>query len=141
MARKGKTNMKRERWMPLSEINVTNLVDVTLVLLIIFMITAPTIRKGIPVNLPEAVASTIKSQNCIIVTLNNEGKIFLDQEPVLPDDLKILVIKQHIAKPNAPILLQADQDIQYGLVIDVMDRIKRAGISDIGLVVEPGREQ
>jgi biopolymer transport protein TolR len=133
--------MRRERWMPLSEINVTNLVDVTLVLLIIFMITAPTIRKGISVNLPKAVASTLKFQNCIIVTLNAEGKVFLDQEPVQLDDLEIMIIKQHNARPQAPILLQADQNIQYGLVIDVMDRLKKAGISDIGLVVEPGHEQ
>lgn len=129
----------------LSEINVTPLVDVMLVLLIIFMVTAPMMTKGIAVNLPETTASALpqkKSNTEVMVT--SRGKVFLDDIPV---DEKVMTEKLRELKEKGAVtqvLLRADRAVPYGKVAKVMAGIRQAGIRNLGLVtasetVRPGK--
>ncbi len=130
--------MRRERIAPIADINVTNLVDVALVLLIVFIIAAPAFKGGIPVRLPRASAPPVPAGSPVLVTLDAEGGLFVDQKPVPPDDLRAVLVRIRIESPGRPVLLEADQALPYGRVIEVMDRIRRADIPDVGLVVSPG---
>ncbi len=130
--------MRRERFAPIADINVTNLVDVALVLLIVFIIAAPAFRGGIPVRLPRASAPPVAAGNPVIVTLDAEGNLFVDGSPVPPDDLRPALVASRLESPGRPVLLEADRELPYGRVIEVMDRIRQAGIADVGLVVSPG---
>ena len=122
----------------LSEINVTPLVDVMLVLLIIFMVTAPMMTKGIAVNLPETTAKALpqkKSNTEVMVT--SRGKIFLDGIPMdekgLAEELRKLKQKGAVTQ----VLLRADKAVAYGRVAKVMAGIREAGITNLGLVTAP----
>ena len=132
--------MKKSPYSTLSEINVTNLVDVTLVILIIFMITAPLLRRGFEISLPKAEAENIQSREHIMVSLVKTGELYINSGFVNSDqfDSKLTRLYQDSGKP--PVLLQADREIPYGQVIALMDRIKKAGINQIGMLVEPGKE-
>jgi biopolymer transport protein TolR len=128
--------MRKNRFPSVAEINVTNLVDVMLVLLIIFMITAPMMRSGIPVNLPKADAQSAGSRENIVVTLTKSG-LFVDGKACAESELgRAVRIKR--GSSSAPVLLEADKDIPYGRVVKVMDVVKRAGVDDLNLVVQPG---
>ena len=115
-----------------SEINVTPFVDVMLVLLIIFMVTAPMMTEGLDVDLPQTRAvETLPTESDL--TVRKDGAIFLDSYEVGLDELqdKInLLVKQQ----NKQLFLQADKDVAYGLVVDVMGRIREAGIDKLGVV-------
>ena len=118
-----------------SEINVTPFVDVMLVLLIIFMVTAPMMTEGLDVDLPQtrAVETLPTESDNMILTVRKDGAIFLDSYEVGLDELqdKInLLVKQQ----NKQLFLQADKDVAYGLVVDVMGRIREAGIDKLGVV-------
>jgi biopolymer transport protein TolR len=132
--------MKKSSYRSLSEINVTNLVDVTLVILIIFMITAPLLRRGFEISLPKAEAENIQSREHIMVSLVKTGELYINSNRVKSElfDTELARLYQTSGKP--PVLLQADREIPYGRVIGLMDRIKKAGIDKIGMVVEPGKE-
>jgi biopolymer transport protein TolR len=128
--------MSKRRHASVAEINVTNLVDVMLVLLIIFMITAPMMRSGIPVNLPKADAQSAANRESVVVTVA-KGGLFVDGKACAESELTRAVrIKRGTS--SSPVLLEADQDIPYGRVVKVMDAIKRAGVEDLNLVVQPG---
>jgi biopolymer transport protein TolR len=130
--------MRKGRNKPLSEINVTNLVDVTLVLLIIFMITAPLLQRGIQVQLPKAQAENIKKQDAIVITLTKEGQFFINNDPVADAGFDRILRSVYETSGKPSVLLRADTEIPYGRVIAFMDRIKKAGIGNLGLVVESG---
>ena len=132
--------MKKSSYRTLSEINVTNLVDVTLVILIIFMITAPLLQRGFEISLPRAEAENIQSREHIMVSLVKTGELYINSNMVKSElfDSELARLYQNSGKP--PVLLQADREIPYGQVIGLMDRIKNAGINQIGMVVEPGKE-
>ena len=132
--------MRKSRYTTLSEINVTNLVDVTLVILIIFMITAPLLRRGFEISLPKAEAENIQSKDHIMVSFVKTGELYINSGFVdgAAFDAELTRLYQASGKP--PVLLQADREIPYGQVITLMDRIKKAGITQIGMVVEPGKE-
>jgi biopolymer transport protein ExbD len=123
----------------MAEINVTNLVDVVLVLLIIFMITAPMLHSGIEVNLPKTKATTRELGEGIVVTINQDGNIFLDDRPVTLKrfDSRLTTLRRQ--KGSETVYLKADREVQYGIVVDVVGRIKNLGITDLGLVSEPAR--
>ncbi len=131
--------MKKYRYSAISEINVTNLVDVTLVILIIFMITAPLLRRGFDIALPRADAENIPSKNHIVVSLDKTGSLHIDNKTVAPEAFDDALSEMFQAAGKPPVLLQADEGIPYGQVISLMDRIKSIGITRIGLVVEPGK--
>ena len=126
----------------LSEINVTPLVDVMLVLLIIFMITAPMLQQGLDVNLPVASGtSQTEQEEQLILTVTKQGEIFLNQtayklEALLP---KLRALYQ--ARPDRDVFLRADSSVPYGTVVQVMDEVKKAGIIKLGMITQPPTER
>lgn len=122
----------------MSEINVTPLVDVMLVLLIIFMVAAPMMTEGVDVNLPKTTAKSIKTQDePLILTVNRKGDIFLENQQVQLKDLEVKIQKIFQNRREKEILVRADKDVTYGVVIDVIARVKKAGIDKLGMVTEP----
>jgi len=122
----------------MSEINVTPLVDVMLVLLIIFMITAPMLTYGVKVNLPTTTSKPIPTkQEPLLITLDQNRNVFIDRYKIplkkLDEKLKPIIK----ANPKRNVLLQADQRVSYGYVMQVMAKIKLAGIEQLGLVTKP----
>ncbi|MBW4091396.1 MAG: protein TolR [Proteobacteria bacterium] len=129
---------KRGRYRPLAEINVTPLVDVMLVLLIIFMVTAPLMTSGVSVDLPKTDAKPLNSDSTpLTVSIDAQGKIFLQNQAV---ELPELVAKlQAIAKGDATrrIFVRGDKDISYGLVVQVMATIAQGGFTKVALLAQP----
>ncbi|MDW7679653.1 MAG: ExbD/TolR family protein [bacterium] len=121
----------------ISEINVTSLVDVTMVLLIIFMITAPLLRSGIEVELPKSNATDLQSFEGVVVTIDKQGQLNINGEMIQSDQFEKRLLQKYSHTANKTVLLQADKSIAYGHVIKVMDRIKKLGIHNLGLIVEP----
>jgi biopolymer transport protein ExbD len=121
----------------LAEINVTPLVDVVLVLLIIFMVTAPMMQRGIDVALPQAQSAAGAEEERLIVTLDRTNRVWLNESPVPLNLLeeRLTAAAEGLAAPF--VYLRADRAIPYGEVMAVMDRIKRSGIERVGLVTEP----
>ena len=119
----------------LSEINVTPFVDVMLVLLVIFMVTAPLLQQGIDVNLPEAKGKDLPPQERITLTIKRDGIIYMNDNPVT---IKEMANKLNaISKLNPNVFLKADKNVPYGLVVEVMGEIKEAGIEKLGMITEP----
>jgi biopolymer transport protein TolR len=119
----------------MSEINVTPLVDVMLVLLIIFMVTAPLLQQGIDVNLPKAKGKDMPPEERIALLIKRDMTVFMNDTPVSMADLRRKL--QAISKMNPNVFLKADKDVPYGFVVEVMGEIKEAGIEKLGMVTEP----
>ena len=124
---------------PMADINVTPLVDVMLVLLIIFMVTAPLMTAGVPVNLPDSRAKALEQdQKPVALAVERDGKIYLDDKEVASADLPAL-LAQIAAKPTTDgkppqVFLRADKGLDYGRVMDVMGELNRAGLNRVALV-------
>ncbi len=120
----------------LSEINVTPLVDVMLVLLIIFMVTAPLMQQGIDVNLPKAKGKDLPPEERISIVVRKGGALFLNDQPMSKPDMisKLSAISR---QRNPDVFLKADKDVPYGTVVEIMGDIKEAGIEKLGMVTEP----
>ena len=129
--------MKKSRYPSIAEINVTNLVDVTLVLLIIFMITAPLLRSGIEVKLPKSDARDVQPKEGTTVTLLQDGTLYIDDNQVSEGQFEVILLQHYNESGKKLVLLKGDERIPYGNVIKVMDKIKGAGISNLGLIVQP----
>jgi len=125
------------KYTTLSEINVTSLVDVTMVLLIVFMITAPLLRSGMSVNLPQTVAREIDPNESIVLTVDQSGTLFWGKEEIDLQVLRERLLKRQASDRLKPILLQGDKEVFYGRVIEVMDIIKELGIGKLGLILKP----
>ena len=126
----------------ISQINVTPLVDVMLVLLVIFMVTAPIIQQGVQVNLPQAQAGAIAGQEeMLVVSINRSGKIYLNDNVMTLEELgqKLRAIRQ--LQPDKEVYLRADQEVKYGTVIKTIAEIKQAGIVKLGMVTRPISEE
>lgn len=123
--------MKREK-QALSEINVTPFVDVMLVLLVIFMITAPLLQQGIDVNLPRAKGKELSPSERVIITIKKDGKIYVDKTRT---DINALKSKFAITA-DRDVFLKADKDVPYGLVVEVMGELREIGIEKLGMVTE-----
>jgi biopolymer transport protein TolR len=125
----------------LSEINVTPLVDVMLVLLIIFMVTAPMMQSGIEVNLPSAETRTEPSSGGLVITVTKERYIYLDSRVVnivlLEDEVK----NYFMGRQKKIVFIKADKTVPYGFVIDVMDVLKKAGVETVGMIVTQKRKE
>ena len=119
----------------LSEINVTPFVDVMLVLLIIFMVTAPLLQQGIDVNLPQAKGKDLPSEERITLVIKKDGVIFMNDKPMSMSEIKQKLTA--ISKLNPNVFLRADKDVPYGFVVQVMSDIKEAGIEKLGMITEP----
>lgn len=125
----------------LAEINVIPLVDVVLVLLVIFMVTAPMLHRGLDLNLPTSSSNTIQAQERLIVTIQRDRTIFLGNDPVSLRELRSKLSLARQANPSISVYLRADRSIPYGTIVHVMDEIKRAKIDRLGMVTEPELER
>ncbi len=122
----------------MSDINVTPLVDVMLVLLIIFMVTAPMMMQGVDVSLPEATAEPLESEKeHLIVTIDTKNQVFINDFQVTVDGLREKLEKILEGRSDREVFLKADKDISYGTVVQVMAAIKGAGVEKLGMVTEP----
>jgi biopolymer transport protein TolR len=121
----------------LSEINITPFVDVVLVLLVIFLITAPMLIRGIDVNVPRSESRNTEPDERLVISITKDRAVFLDEQRIeLPRLEKVLAgLKER--NPSATIYIKADQNVPYGVVIEVMDAAKKAGIDKLGMVTEP----
>lgn len=125
-----------------AEINVTPLVDVMLVLLIIFMVTAPMMTQGVDVDLPKTTAQALRQQEePMVVQINAAGEIHLGNTPVL-----LALVRQELEKKpeemkKEPVYLRADENVPYGLVVQVMAQIKQAGFEKLGMITQPEEKE
>ena len=127
----------RRRYRPLSEINVTPFVDVMLVLLIVFMVTAPLLTVGVPVDLPKTEAAQLTDQvEPLVVTVRADGSIFLQETEVAADQLVPRLTAVTGAKADTRIFVRGDRRIAYGSVMEVMGMISAAGFSRVALLAE-----
>jgi biopolymer transport protein TolR len=125
------------RFKPMSEINVTPLVDVMLVLLIVFMITAPLLTVGVPVDLPQTQAEAIADpQEPLVITLQKDGKVFIQESEVDLDTMVAKLIAITGANPETTIFVRADKGIAYGQVMELMGLVTVAGFNQVSLIVE-----
>ena len=125
------------RYRPMSEINVTPLVDVMLVLLIVFMVTAPLLTVGVPVDLPQTQAPPINEpKEPLTITLNREGEVYIQETSVATDALVPKLQAITGSNPDAVIYVRGDKDINYGRVLEVMSLISSAGFHKVSLVAE-----
>ena len=122
----------------MSEINVTPFVDVMLVLLIIFMVTAPMMVQGLNVDLPEATAKPLDSEKeNLVITIDKDHQVFINDYQVTVESLGAKLIKILQGRSDREVYLKADKAIPYGIVVQVMAEIKGAGVEDLGMITEP----
>jgi biopolymer transport protein TolR len=119
----------------LSEINVTPFVDVMLVLLVIFMVTAPLLQQGIDVNLPQAKGKDLPPEERISLVIKKDRAVYMNDTPVTIPEMRRKL--KAISKMNPNVFLKADKDVPYGLVVEVMGEIKESGIEKLGMITEP----
>lgn len=122
----------------MAEINVTPLVDVMLVLLVIFMVTAPMMQQGVQVNLPKADTKAMTPvEESVVVSVDKNGKVFIDREEVPAADLRKRLSALFVTRAKKEVFLKADAGVSYGEVVRAMADIKGAGIERLGMVTEP----
>lgn len=119
---------------PLSDINVTPFVDVMLVLLVIFMVTAPMFSQGLPVNLPEAPAPALVSDKPLVVSIDRERTVYLKDRKVSLENLKTALAQETGGLKTPEVLLKSDQEVPYGLVVQVMSVLREAGVTKLGII-------
>lgn len=127
---------KRKRLM--SEINVVPYIDVMLVLLVIFMITAPLLTQGVKVDLPQAAAKPVDTtdRETLIVTVDREGRYYLDDRRVTSEELKRKVQGILRARPQTPVMIRGDRNVAYGQVVKAMTLLQAAGAPSVGLITD-----
>lgn len=122
----------------MAEINVTPLVDVMLVLLVIFMVTAPMMQQGVQVNLPKADTKAMTPpEESVVVSVDKNGKLFIDKEEISQADLRNRLSTMFASRAKKEVFLKADAGVPYGDVVRAMADIKGAGIERLGMVTEP----
>jgi biopolymer transport protein TolR len=133
---------RKRRKKLMSEINVVPYIDVMLVLLVIFMITAPLLSQGVKVELPKAAAQPVDSQDreTLVVTVDREGRYFLDDRRITSEELSRKVAAILRARPQTPVLIRGDRQSNYGEVVRAMTLLQSAGAPSVGLLTEPPRK-
>ena len=123
----------------MAEINIIPLVDVVLVLLIVFMVTAPLLYRGVDIKLPKSATNTIKPEMRVVLTIARDQSVHLDDEkqetPMARLESRLQSMRADT--PQMSVYLRADRNVPYGTVVNVMDLVKRAGIDKLGIVTEP----
>ena len=125
----------------LAEINIIPLVDVVLVLLLIFMLTAPMMYRGIDVNLPKTSSKPTVVEERMVLTVTRDQAMYLNDRRVTPVTLDGALHDAFASRADKTLYLKADAGLSYGVVVDTMDRVRRAGIERLGMVTEPARER
>jgi len=121
----------------LSEINVTPFIDVMLVLLIIFMVTAPLMMVGVPLKLPKATAQAIApSHHPVVISLDKDQHLFIGEQPVAQDGLGAQLSQMSKADPEMIVYVRADKEVSYGLIMDLLAKLGAAGVSRLSLIAE-----
>jgi len=146
---KGMGMMPRERRKPMSEINVVPYIDVMLVLLIIFMVTAPMLVQGVKVDLPNTVSDPIQAEKdveSIIVSVDANGAYFLEvggegSDPMPLDEVQSQVAKILAGRTRSEVLVRGDEFVNYGVVVRLMSALQGAGASSVGLITESSQNQ
>ncbi len=134
----GRGNGQNHRYRPMSEINVTPMVDVMLVLLVIFMVAAPLLTVGVPVDLPQTQAPAINQpQEPLVITVNAQGQMFLQNDQIADDQLIPRLQAITKANPNADIYVRGDRATNYGRVMEIMGLVSAAGFDKVSLITEP----
>jgi biopolymer transport protein ExbD/biopolymer transport protein TolR len=126
----------RRKLLPTADINVTSLVDVAFVLLIIFMITAPMMQGGVPIQLPKAEGRPLQANEGIIVTVNRQGQIYVDQTRVSYEDFRASFRALVAKRGTSNVYLRGDTRTNYGNVVRVMAAMQAAGVTKINLTTE-----
>lgn len=124
----------------MSDINVVPYIDVMLVLLVIFMITAPLLTEGVKVELPQAQAKPVdvKDNETLVVTMDRKGALFLDDRKISRKALGKKITQIMKVRPKTPVLIRGDHRVEYGSVVKVMSLLQAAGVPSVGLVTDPG---
>lgn len=126
----------------MSEINVTPFVDVMLVLLIIFMVTAPMMMQGVDVSLPEASAEAMATEiEPLMLSIDKQGRVFINDIAVSVEDLHTKLEKILIGRSDREVFLKADKEVPYGAVVRIMSEVKAAGVEKLGMVTLPLAEE
>jgi biopolymer transport protein TolR len=134
-------NRRNRESKPVSDINVTPLVDVVLVLLIIFMVTAPMLQMGIDVNLPQVKSKSIDvGEEKLVLTINNKEEIFINKYKATIADLKPKLESIFASRIDREIFMRADKNVPYGFVVQVMSEVRKAGVDKLGMITEPPRK-
>jgi biopolymer transport protein TolR len=122
----------------MSQINVTPFVDVMLVLLVIFMVTAPMMQQGLQVNLPKTQAKSLSAdQETVVVSIEKSGRVFINSQETSHSDLTSKIASIFETRAKKEVFLKADKDVPYGEVVKTMSEIKGAGIERLGMMTEP----
>jgi biopolymer transport protein TolR len=130
------------RYRPMADINVTPLVDVMLVLLVVFMVTAPLLTVGVPVDLPQTAAPPINEpKEPTVITVNKDGAVFIQETTIPLDSLVSRLQAITGSNPDAVLYVRGDKDVPYGKVLEVMSLISNAGFRKVSLVAEPPKGQ
>ncbi|HOP41041.1 MAG TPA: protein TolR [Geobacteraceae bacterium] len=126
----------------MSQINVTPFVDVMLVLLIIFMVTAPMMQQGVQVNLPKTQAKSLTAdQETVVVSVDRSGRVFINAAETSHAELTAKLVSLFETRAKKEVFLKADTDVPYGEVVKTMAEIKGAGIERLGMMTEPARKK
>lgn len=141
MAFKYHSIQRKEIGTSLSDINVTPLVDVMLVLLIIFMVTAPMMQSGIGVNLPQAETNSSPAEEGLTMTITQDRYIHIGESPINIFLLENKLKEYFYGKERKVVFIKADENLPYGYVINILDVTKKAGVEVVGLVVKPIEER
>ena len=121
----------------LAEINVIPLVDVVLVLLLVFMLTAPMMYRGIDVNLPKTSSKPTAIEERLVLTISKDRLLYLNERPLPLTTLESRLRELIRDRADKTIFIKADKDLAYGYVVETMDRVRRAGVERVGMVTEP----
>ena len=127
--------MRKTQYSSISEINITSLVDVMMVLLIIIMLTAPFIQAGITVKLPKAKSTVIKETRGVIVAITKEGAIYLNNDKIDEEELAGALRNLKVAGEER-VFIRADEDVPYGVVMKVIGSVKEVGIDEVGMITQ-----
>ena len=129
-----------ESYTPLAEINVTPMVDVMLVLLVIFMVAAPLLTVGVPINLPKSSAAQVtEPQQPLVVSINKDGETFIGDNKVIGDDLKTQLGLLAAQDPTRIVYVRGDRGIEYGTLMDLLGEVNSAGFAKVSLLAEAAR--
>ena len=133
----GRGRRRHSRYVPMSEINVTPFVDVMLVLLIVFMVTAPLLTVGVPIDLPKTKANALSNpEEPLVISINARGEVFIQESPVELVNVVPRLVAITSAKADTRIYVRGDQRVNYGRIMEVMGRVNSAGFTRVALIAQ-----